>query len=113
MSDPSISHSPPPGATVLKLTPDQQQAQAMMSAPVPRLYANGFVVAQTYADVSVVLLLNGAPSAIVSLSFVSAKTLIEEMKKAMSFLEEALEQQIPTMNEVAEKLAVKQSAVKA
>ena len=105
MSDPG------PASSVLKLTPEQQQAQAMLSAPVPRLYANGFVIAQTHADVSVVLLLNGAPSAIVSLSFISAKTLIEEMKKAMSVLEEGLEQQIPTMNEIAAKLAAKQSAV--
>jgi hypothetical protein len=92
-----------------KLSTEQIQAQSLLNAPVPRLYANGFVIAQTNSDVSIALLLNGAPSAVLSMSFVSAKTLIEEMGKAIHFLEESIEQKIPTMNEVAAKLIAYQS----
>jgi hypothetical protein len=98
-----------PGPTTTRPNPEQAQAQALLSAPVPRLYANGFVVAQTNSDVSVMLLLNGAPTALVSMSFISAKTLIEEMSRAMKFLEDSLGQEIPTMNEVAGKLSAMQS----
>jgi hypothetical protein len=103
----SVSEHDPP-----KLSPEQIQAQSMLNAPVPRLYANGFAIAQTNSDVSVVLLLNGAPSAVLSMSFISAKTLIEEMGKAMQFLEDSIEQKIPTMNEVAAKLLAQQSKIK-
>jgi succinylglutamate desuccinylase len=90
------------------LNPEQVQAQSLLNAPVPRLYTNGFVVAQTNADLSLVLLLNGAPSALLSMSFVSAKSLIEELGKAMQFLEESIDQKIPTMNEVAARLSAHQ-----
>lgn len=88
-------------------TPEQQQqlAQAWLRAPVPRLYANGFALAQTGSDISVIMLLNGAPVAITSLSFISAKTLCAELEKAMKSLEDALQQQIPTIEQVTEKLS--------
>jgi hypothetical protein len=107
MSDPGPSpHSIAVGPGTI---PDTAQLQNILNSPVPRLYANGFVVAQTHSDFSVVFLTNAAPSAVLSMSFISAKSLIEEMAKAMSFLEAGLEQKIPTINEVATKMTAAQS----
>jgi hypothetical protein len=88
-------------------TPEQQRqlAQTWLRAPVPRLYANGFALAQTGSDISVIMLLNGAPVAITSLSFISAKTLVIELGKAVETIESALQQQIPTIEQVTDKLS--------
>jgi len=90
-----------------QLTPEQLQAQAVawLHAPVPRLYSNGFAIAQSNADLTLVMLLNGAPTAIANMSFNSAKTLSEELTRAVKALEEAIGQPILTMNELADKLS--------
>ena len=104
-----------PGPATIQQTPEQTQAhaKAWLNAPVPRLYANGFAIAQTNSDMSVILLLNGAPGAVLSLSFISAKTLVDELGKAIKFVEEFLEQKIPTMGEVAAKMTTAQARKKA
>ena len=93
--------------------PDQAQAQAILNAQVPHIYANGFMLAQTNSDVSVGLLLNGSPCAILSMSFISAKSLIDDLARAIAFLERALDQPIPHMNDVAKKIAAAQTQAKA
>ena len=82
----------------------QAQAATWLRAPVNRVYTNGFAIAQSTSDISVIMLVNGAPNAIVSMSFISAKTLILELGKALSALETGLGQPILTMEEVAAKL---------
>ena len=101
-----------PAALGLGPVPDAAQLQNIINSPIPRLYANGFIIAQTHSDVSVVLMLNAAPSAVLSMSFISAKTLIEELTKSMNFLESSLEQKIPSITEVAIKMTAAKSKIK-
>lgn len=90
--------------------PAVAQLQAALSAPIGRLYANGFVVAQTASDLMVLLLSNGAPSAFLNLSYISARTLIEELSKAVGDFEKATGQKIPTIGEVAQNLEKQKGA---
>ena len=62
------------------------------------------MVAQTQADMIVVLLGNGGPTAIMNLSYISARTLIDELTKAISDFEIATGEKIPSMVEIAQKL---------
>jgi hypothetical protein len=99
MTDPTPSLIP-------QLTPEQLQehARAWLQAPVTRFYTNGFAVAQSNSDITLIMLLNAAPIAIANMSFISAKSLSDELSKAIKTLEDKLEQKIPNMNEIAEKL---------
>jgi hypothetical protein len=80
------------------------QIQALMRAPMPRLYANGFGFAQTASDISVVLLHNNNPTGMLSMSYISAKSFLIDLGKTIEGIEAALKQPIPTMAEVAEEL---------
>jgi hypothetical protein len=80
----------------------QAQLQAFMRSPVPRIYANGFGVAQSASDISVVLLHNNFPAGMLSMSFISAKSLVNDLQKTIEGIEATLKQSIPTINEVTE-----------
>jgi hypothetical protein len=83
----------------------QQQMQALLNNPmIPRMYGNTFAVAQTSADLSVVVLANNAPAAILMLSYSSARTLIVEMEKAILNFEKAIGQSVPTNQELDTKM---------
>jgi len=88
-------------------TPEQQaqQVQAWLRAPVARIYTNGFVVAQTASDISVIMLMNGMPAAITSMSFISAKSLMDNLRVTIEEMEKLLAQQIPTIEEITSKMA--------
>jgi len=79
-------------------------ANAALRGGVSRVYANGFIVARSLSDVSVVMLTNGAPTSVLSVSYIAAKTLIAELSKAINDFEKALGETIPTMEEVRKKL---------
>jgi hypothetical protein len=87
-------------------TRDQEQRQILqlLRAPVPRLYANGFAIATSASDLTVALLLNGSPAGLLSLSYISAKSLIGELQTAVGAFEKAIGQEIQTINQVAEAL---------
>jgi hypothetical protein len=88
----------------MQITPEQMQA--MLHAPVPRLYANGFGLAQTAADTSVILLLNSAPVGVLTMSMIAAKTLTTELSKTIEAYEQKTNSKVSTMQEVAIALAV-------
>jgi|SRR5208282_307605 len=83
-----------------------EQIRAMLNAPVPRLYANGFAVAQTAADISIVLLLNGAPAGVLTMSMTAAKTLVEQLNQPIGTYEKKTQSTIKTMEEVAAALGM-------
>jgi hypothetical protein len=83
----------------------QQQMQAVLQAPIMRLYANGFMMGQSAADIVIALLVNGVPSAVLNLSYMSAKTLQNNLAKLISEFERVTGQIIPIAEEVGEKLA--------
>jgi hypothetical protein len=80
-------------------------ANAALRGAAPRLYANGFIMAQSASDVSIVMLTNGAATSVLSLSFISAKTLIAELSKVLNNFEKAIGETVPTMDEVQQKMA--------
>ena len=63
--------------------------QTALRGGVPQFYANAVGVAQTSSDVSLVLLVNGNPAGILSMSYTTAKTLTTELDKALNNFEKA------------------------
>lgn len=75
----------------------------MLSAPqVPRLYANGFNILMSNADVAILLLHNNAPEAALNLSYTTAKSLSKKLIEAITKLEEDSKQPIMTFDDIAE-----------
>jgi hypothetical protein len=82
---------------------DVQIQTAFASDNVPKIYANGFISARTNSDVFVVLQLNGQPISVLNLSYSSAKTLAQDLQKAIQDLENEMGRQILTIHEINEK----------
>jgi hypothetical protein len=88
-----------------KLTPEQiSKMNAALQSPVIKLYANGFLMGQSASDVVVVLTTNGAPSGILNLSYISAKSLSNDLSKLITEFETATGEKVPTAKEVGEKM---------
>jgi hypothetical protein len=87
---------------------ERQQQQAMVVAalrnPGLRMYANGFAIANTASDMSVILMLNGTPAGVLNLSYISAKSLISSLTQAVTEFEKAISQDVMTIEEIQEKL---------
>lgn len=71
---------------------------------IPRIYANGFTVGLTNADVSIVLQLSGQPVALLNISYTLAKTLAQKVGGVVSAFEEAIDEHLVTTDEVSEAL---------
>ena len=71
---------------------------------IPRIYANGFTVGLTNADVAIVLQLSGQPVALLNISFTLAKTLAQKVGGVVSTFEEAIQQPLVTTDEVSKAL---------
>lgn len=67
-------------------TPDVASA-ALANATIPKLYANGFAVALSNADVNVVLQRSGQSVAVLFMSFTLAKTLGHALNTAIAEFE--------------------------
>jgi hypothetical protein len=92
---------PPPPAPP---SPEIQSAQILqnaLSAPIMRLYANGFMVAQTASDLIVVMLSNGGPAAVLNMSVISAKSLLVDLQKAIGEFETMTGREVPTIEEMS------------
>jgi hypothetical protein len=86
---------------------DETQQEFMMAAlraPLPRFYANGFMTAQTASDIALIMLLNGNPSAVLNLSYISAKSLALELEKAVTSFERTIDMQLPTIEETTKRI---------
>jgi len=73
---------------------------AIASPNTPKIYVNGFVTGQTPADVFVILQLNGIPSAVMNMSFTSAKSLAEDLGNLIKAIEASTNHNIMTIKEV-------------
>jgi hypothetical protein len=83
----------------------QQQLQAILSNPmIPRFYGNTFGIAQTSADLSVIVVANSAAAGILTMSYSSAKGLIAELEKAVRNFETATGQAVLTNQELDAKM---------
>lgn len=77
---------------------------ALLRAPVPRIYSNGYAIASTASDISLVHLFNGMPVGISSMSYITAKSLVAELTQTLLDFEKAVKQEIKTMTEITEAL---------
>lgn len=96
-----------PAAPTLEALRQQQRSQVLRTAlqsPIPRLYANSFGIAQTESDVSIILLVNGSPTGMVSMSYISAKSLATELDKVVKRFEDAIGDKVQTVSEISPKL---------
>ena len=91
-------------AEALDEAAQEAQMNALMRAPMPRIYANGFALAQSASDVTVVMLHNNNPAAMLSMSYISAKSLLVDLGKLLEGLEAVLKQPILTINEISEEM---------
>jgi hypothetical protein len=83
----------------------QQQVQGIFNNPmIPRFYGNTFGIAQTSADLSVIVVANSAPVGILTMSYSSGKSLIAELEKAIRNFETATGQAVLTNQELDAKM---------
>jgi hypothetical protein len=78
----------------------QQMLQTAFASSVPRIYTNGFIIGQTASDMVMLLVNNGAPVAIVNMSYASAKSLKDDMTTSIATLESILGETIKTVGEI-------------
>lgn len=71
---------------------------------VQQLYANGFLINLTAADISIVLLRDNVANASISVSFTTAKTLCEKLGMAINKLEAVTKREIMTTDFIEEGL---------
>lgn len=71
---------------------------------VQQLYANGFVINLSAADLNVVILRDNVANATISMSFTTAKTLVEKLGEAVNRLEKITGNEIMTIDVVQEAL---------
>jgi hypothetical protein len=65
---------------------------------VHQLYANGFLINLSAADISIVILRDNVASATVSMSFTTAKSLVEKLGEAVRRLEKSTNNEIMTID---------------
>jgi hypothetical protein len=74
---------------------------------VQRLYINGFSVGMSLSDIYMVVETAGIPSAVILLSFTTAKTLVDTLGKVVSQFEEMTGQKLLTMEDIQKALEAK------
>jgi hypothetical protein len=85
---------------------NQQMALAAsaMSGAVPRIYANGFLIAQTASDFSLILLTNGAPTHVLNVPPITAKSLVRDLGRAVGNFETAAGHELKAADDMAREL---------
>jgi hypothetical protein len=78
------------GDEIKTITVPEQQLDvvALVDPAVPKIYANGFTLGLTNADVQIVLKLFGRPIAVLSFSYTLAKTISEKLSRIVTEWEE-------------------------
>jgi hypothetical protein len=79
---------------------EQAFTLAQQDPQVLKLYANGFAIALSNADMSVLLQLSGKPVGIMYLSYTMAKTLHERLGQVVRDFEDQSKQKLLTTDEV-------------
>lgn len=71
---------------------------------IPKLYCNGFVNAVGPGDITVLLLRNERPVAMLNMSHTVAKTMVTMIGRAVAQLESDAGIKVPTISEIAQQL---------
>jgi hypothetical protein len=77
---------------------------AALNSPVPRVYLNGFLLGQSFSDITVVGQTNGNPSTVLNMSFTTAKSLAIELDKIIKKFEETTGHTLLTMEDIGTKM---------
>ena len=84
------------------------QIQAGNALPSEKkFYVNGFVIAVSPADIVVICQQNGEPVAMLSMSYVLAKTFMERLKTSLEDLETKMGQPILTVDAITASLGLR------
>ena len=67
---------------------------------LPAVYFNGFDLNSSLSDMGSVLLFNGKPQLLISMSFTTAKTLAKELDKLVTAFEKATAHEVMVMEDV-------------
>ena len=86
----------------------EQIEEALQKPEIPALYFNGFSNVLGAGDVLIVLTRNGAPLAVLNASYTVAKTFAMKLQDIIANLENATGNTIMTVDEVEQKITVKQ-----
>lgn len=84
-----------------------QQQQLLLNAlhsQIPSIYANGFGIISSASDLSLVMMINNNPVAVVSVAYTTAKSMMDDIAKALNQYERATKTKVKTINEIAEDL---------
>jgi hypothetical protein len=99
--EPRSSKSEPDADAVAQA---QLMGAAFRNPMVPKLYGNLMVIGQSASDVSIIVATNGVPNAVVSMSYITAKSLIDDLSTAVEAVEKATGSAIPSIREITPKL---------
>ena len=81
-----------------------EETAKVLTSGLPGIYANGFNVSTSVADVSIILMRHNQPFTVLSLSFTSAKTLAQGLTQAILEFEALTKTSITTIDEFKEKV---------
>jgi len=106
MSAMSESVLPPPriALTQEQIDQGQQMMQMALRGPVPRFHANSCAIAQSSADVALVMTSNGVAVSTTNMSYETAKNMSEELARAVSNFESVTGQEVKRLREIQEPL---------
>jgi hypothetical protein len=102
MSDQSSSAPKATPLTPLQMQ-QRQTAQAVTQAlrgGVPLIYANQVAIAQTSSDITLIVMANSTAAATISMSYITAKSLIPDLTRAIETFESAYGEKVKTISEI-------------
>ena len=86
-------------------SPQEIAQNALNKEGIPNFYMNGFVSGVGLSDAYLVLQTNGKTTAVVNMSLSTLKTLAYNLTATIQGIEEKLEQETPTLQELQERLS--------
>jgi hypothetical protein len=87
--------------------------QAALRGPVPRFYANSIAIGQSPVDVALVMFANGGAIGTVNIAYPTAKQLIDDLQKAITFIETATGEKIRPISDINNDLNSQMSKIDA
>lgn len=82
--------------------------EAMQDYDVPKIYSNGFIIGLSQNDITVLFQLNGKPTAVMNLSYTTAKTLSMILANTIKGLEEKTGNTIMVSDDVKKAMGMEQ-----
>ena len=88
-----------------EISPQEIAQKALQDGNTPSFYMNGFISGVGLGDAYLVLQTNGKTTAVVNMSLSTLKTLAHNLMATIQGVEEKLEQETPTLQELQERLS--------